>query len=112
MIRYGLIAAALMLPGIAHAQDWRLASQEEGNRSVMFVDAETVTAPQAVSRGMALLILSQPDRGIIAIQTELAFECATGRRQIINMRAYSQQLQPGELLDGDGTWEDTPKDTQ
>ena len=111
MSKWIAAAAMLLTPAIAHAQDWRLASQGQGTGSVFFIDADSVVKDGPNARGTALVIM-KPDGEVSAIETVLEFECSTGRKRVINMRPYDTAEQPGRLYDGSMTWEDTPRETQ
>lgn len=112
MIRYGLIAAALMLPSVAHAQDWRLASVEDDAESVFFIDADSLSAPGANVRGTIFMVLTKSENGVTALHAKLEFECATGRRRILSIGAYDQQEQLARSSDNEGAWEPNEPNTQ
>lgn len=112
MLRYAAFATLLMLPGVAQAQDWRLASQGTSTGSMFFIDADSVGAPQARTQGKAFMLMARPDRGVTAIETVLEFECSTGRKRIVSMVPYDRMEDPGKLFEGGDEWEDTPANTQ
>lgn len=111
MIRFAMIAAAMLLPAAAQAQDWRLASEGESTGSAFFVDVTSIVKSGNLARGTAFMIMP-PDRGIAAIETVLEFDCKSSRKRIINMRPYDTSEKPMQLYDGSNTWEDTPRETQ
>lgn len=112
-MRMRLMAAAAMMavPGIAHAQDWRLASQGQKTESVFFLDADSISAPQAKAQGRIFVFILNDDK-LSAIEARLEFECATGRRRVVNLAVYDRGHNLISRSDRNDGWEETPKLTQ
>ncbi|MCW3849075.1 hypothetical protein OF829_17690 [Sphingomonas sp. LB-2] len=101
------IAAALLISGTAHAQDWRKVSEGSTTGSTFFLDADGAGKPQALSRGHVFVRLGANEDGISAIETTLEFECATGRMRVVTMRGYDADHKPMDEHPGADSW-DTP----
>lgn len=113
MIRYAVIAAAAMLvPGVAQAQDWRVASVGEGSGSIFFIDADSIRPANGNAQVTAFVLMRQPDQGVSAIEATFEFVCKTGSRRVITMAAYDADENRGKTFDGDGKWSETPRETQ
>lgn len=105
-------AAMLMVSGVAHAQDWRLTSMEDNKESIFFLDASSIEKTDATARGTIFLVLTEPENGIGAIEADVEFECATGRRRFLALRGYDAQEQPERSFESKGDWEPTEHNTQ
>jgi hypothetical protein len=105
------VAAILLVPGVAHAQDWRLASKGDTTESVFFLDADSISAPQAKAQGRIFVFVSNDDK-LSAIEAVLEFECATGRRRVVNLAVYDTGHNLITRNDRNDGWEETPKLTQ
>lgn len=71
---------ALLAPGSAHAQDWRIASLGNEDKSVVMVDIASIVTDTEFPRADVMLVMSEDSNGTAAVFVNMEFDCAGARR--------------------------------
>jgi len=80
MIRKICLAAALLMPSVSHAQDWRIAAAGNQDKTFVLVDMASIVTQTEFPRANVLTVLSEDHNGTAAVAVVMEFDCATDRR--------------------------------
>lgn len=104
MIRGILLAAALMAPVAAQAQDWRLLSVSDDKDAVVFIDAGSITKGNPHPIATIFLMLRDLPGEASGVAAQMEYDCTTERWHGLKATSYDESGKVVEDVGSDPRW--------
>ncbi|NML05288.1 surface-adhesin E family protein [Sphingomonas sp. G-3-2-10] len=104
MIRAILLAAALMAPVAAQAQDWRLLSVSDDKDAVVFIDAGSITSGNPHPSATIFLMMNGLPGDASGVAAQMEYDCSTERWHGLNATSYDGSGKVVQDVGSDPRW--------
>jgi hypothetical protein len=104
MIRAILLAAALMAPVAAQAQDWRLLSVSDDKDAVVFIDADSIAKGNPHPSATIFLMMHDLPGDASGVAAHMEYDCSTEQWHGLNAKSYDGSGNVVQDVGSDPRW--------